>query len=137
MRGAAKAGYPIRVVMMPIIPGEGWQDIYTAFTRHLIETVPLQRLTIGGICSYKSARWLMENKLGLYNPISLNIDDKLKSQDGRARYMGSLRQEMYSFITSVVRNCRPDLELALCLEDKEYWQNTGLENNIGRCNCVL
>ena len=81
MRGAAKAGYPIRAVMMPIIPVEGWQDIYAAFTRHLIETVPLQWLTIGGICSYKSARWLMESKAGLYNPISVNIDGKIKSQD--------------------------------------------------------
>ena len=137
MRAAASAGYPIRAVMMPIIPVAGWQDIYAAFTRQLIETVPLQRLTIGGICSYKSARWLMESKSGLRNPISLNIDDKLKSQDGRARYSGSLRQQIYSVITSVVRRYRPELELALCLEEKELWQNTGLENNIGHCNCVL
>ena len=137
MRGAAKAGYPIRAVMMPIIPVTGWQDIYTAFTRHLIETVPLQRFTIGGICSYKSARWLMESKAGLRNPISLNIDDKLKSQDGRARYSGSLRQQIYSVITSVARRYRPELELALCLEEKALWQNAGLENNIGHCNCVL
>jgi spore photoproduct lyase len=137
MRSAANAGYPIRAVMMPIIPVVGWQDIYAAFTQRLIETVPMQRLTIGGICSYKSARRLMESKSGLQNPISLNIDDKIKSQDGRARYSGSLRQEMYFLITSVVRRYRPELELALCLEEKEFWQNIGLEKSIGHCNCVL
>ena len=79
----------------------------------------------------------MESKSGERNPISLNIDDKIKSQDGRARYNGSLRQEMYSLITSVVRRYQPELYLALCLEEKEFWQNTGLENNIGHCNCVL
>ena len=137
MRGAAEAGYPIRAVMMPIIPVEGWQDIYAAFTRRLIETVPLQRFTIGGICSYKVARWLMESKSGIRNTVSANIDDNQKSQDGRARYATSLRGEIYSLITSVVRSYRSDLELALCLEEKELWQKTGLENNIGHCNCVL
>ncbi len=58
MRRVASAGYPVRAVMMPVIPMEGWPEIYPAFTRHLVEAVPLQRLTIGGICSYKAARWL-------------------------------------------------------------------------------
>ena len=79
----------------------------------------------------------MESKSGLYNPISLNIDDKLKSQDGRARYSSALRQDMYSLLTSAARSYQPKLELALCLEEKELWQKTGLENNIGQCNCVL
>ena len=137
MRATAAAGYPIRAVMMPVIPVAGWQNIYAAFTQRLIETVPLQRLTIGGICSYKAARRLMESKSGLRNPISLNIDNKIKSQDGRARYSASLRQEIYSLITSVARLYQPELELALCLEEKELWHQTGLENSIGRCNCVL
>ena len=137
MRYAAKAGYLVRAVMMPIIPIEGWQDIYTTFTRNLIETVPLLRLTVGGICSYRAARGLMEIKSGLHNAVSLNLDNIMESQDGRARYSGSLRQEIYSLITSVVQKYRPGLELALCLEEKILWQKTGLENNIGRCNCVL
>lgn len=137
MRRAAASGYPVRAVMMPIIPIEGWQNIYATFTRRLIETVPLQRFTIGGICSYTSARVLMERKLGLNNNVSVNIDYKLKSLDGRARYSASLRQEIYSQIIAQVRNCQPDLELALCLEDKELWLRVGLEDNLGRCNCVL
>jgi spore photoproduct lyase len=136
MRRAATAGYPVRAVMMPIIPLDGWRGIYTDFTRHLIETVPLQRLTIGGICSYKAARSLMEKKAGAGNPVSLNLDEKIKSPDGRARYSGRLRQEIYSVISSAARSYRPGIELALCLEDREQWQEAGLENNIGQCNCV-
>ncbi|MBI4595998.1 MAG: hypothetical protein HY730_06420 [Candidatus Tectomicrobia bacterium] len=137
MRRVALAGYPIRAVMMPVIPVEGWQDIYSAFIRHLIETVPLRRLTIGGICSYKAARVLMESKLGLYNPVSVSIDSIIKSQDGRARYSESLRREIYSHVIQVARSLRPELEIALCLEDKELWQKTGVGNNLGRCNCIL
>ncbi|MBI2851525.1 MAG: hypothetical protein HYX84_00255 [Chloroflexi bacterium] len=62
MHRAASAGYPVRAVMMPIIPVDGWEDIYTEFTRHLLKTVPIQRLTLGGICIYRGARKLMEQK---------------------------------------------------------------------------
>jgi DNA repair photolyase len=137
MRRAASAGYPVRAVMMPIIPIEGWQEAYAAFTQRLMQTVPLQRLTLGGICSYKAARLLMERKLGIDNSVLININDKSNSPDGRARYSVSMRKEIYSHIVSVVRNIRPELELALCLEDKELWEQVGLENSLGRCNCVL
>jgi spore photoproduct lyase len=137
MRRAAIAGYPVRAVIMPIIPIKEWQDVYAAFTRHLVETVPLQRLTIGGICSYKAARVLMERKLGAHNPVSTNIDDKVKSLDGRTRYSARLRQDIYYHIIRVARSVRPEIEIALCLESKELWEKVGLENNLGRCNCVL
>src|SRR4030042_572295 len=137
MRRAASAGYPVRAVMMPIIPVSGWQEIYNAFTRHLIGTVPLKRLTLGGICSYKAARHLMEIKMGSNNSISFNMDDNVKSMDGRTRYSGLLRKEIYSLILGVAKKIKPELELALCLEDNELWQETGLESSLGRCNCVL
>jgi DNA repair photolyase len=134
----ASVGYPVRAVMMPIIPVEGWQDIYTKFTRRLLEAVPIQRLTLGGICTYRGARKLMERKIGSNNPISNNIEDApRKIGDGRARYSQTLRREAYSIIIKAVRRLRPELELALCLEERELWQTTGLERNIGRCNCVL
>lgn len=137
MRQMVSADYPVRAVMMPIIPIEGWQEAYAAFTQHLIETIPLQRLTLGGICSYKAARLLMERKLGINNPVSTNLDDKNKYLDGRARYSVSKRLEIYSNIIKVARDIRPELEIALCLEEKELWQKCGLENSLGRCNCVL
>jgi spore photoproduct lyase len=137
MRLGASAGYPVRAVMMPVIAIDGWQELYGSFTRRLLETIPLQRLTIGGICSYKAARRLMERKMGINNAISKSIDDDAISIDGRARYSVSLRQEMYSHIIKVACNICPDLEIALCLEDKELWEAIGIETQIGLCNCVL
>jgi len=137
MSRAASAGYPVRAVMMPIIPIGKWREAYAAFTRYLLETVPLRRLTIGGICSYKAARLLMERKLGINNPVSTHIDDVGNSPDGRDRYSTSMRQEIYSHIIEAARDVRPDLEIALCLEDRELWERVGLESRLGRCNCVL
>jgi DNA repair photolyase len=138
MRRVVSSGYPVRAVMMPIIPVEGWQGIYTTFTEHLVKTVPLQRLTLGGVCIYKGARSLMERKMGLDNTISAHIEDTYRGLgDGRARYPKALRSEVYSLMIETVRRIRPDLELALCLEESELWQRTGLEKHMGHCNCVL
>lgn len=136
MNKSALAGYPIRVVIMPIIPLKGWQDIYSKFVRRLVNTIPLQRLTLGGICSYKAARALMENKLGSDNTISINLE-RVGLPDGRSRYSTSLRDEMYKTIIKVAQELRPGLEVALCLEEDKLWKSNGLESNIGRCNCVL
>ncbi len=138
MRRVAERGYPVRAVMMPIIPVEGWEGIYAAFTRRLLEAVPIQRLTLGGVCIYRGARQIMEQKMGPGNVISTGIDqDSQAAGDGRARYPQTLRRGAYSLISQVARHIRPDLEIALCLEERALWQSTNLEGHMGRCNCVL
>ncbi len=138
MRRVAERGYPVRAIMMPIIPIDGWQDVYRAFTRRLLETVPIHRLTLGGICIYRSARDLMERKMGPRNLVSGHIDRAAPpAGDGRARYSRELRHEVYSLIIACARSLRPSLEIALCLEEEALWERTGLAGSMGRCNCRL
>ncbi len=137
MKLAAEKGYLVRAVIMPLIPVDGWPDYYADFTRRLIGEVPLQRLTIGGICIYKNALKLMEMKIGEDNPISKNISNSNRADDGRYRYSIKLREEMYTFIIKAARDLKPDIEVALCLEEPELWKATGLKSSMGRCNCVL
>ena len=47
MRRVAERSYRVRAIMMPIIPVAGWQDIYARFTEHLLQAVPIERLTLG------------------------------------------------------------------------------------------
>jgi spore photoproduct lyase len=138
MRKTASVGYPVRAVMMPMIPVENWREIYKDFVKQLLETVPIQRLTLGGICIYSGAKRLLDLKMGKDNAISNHIEyGSINKGDGRARYPRELRKSMYSIIVETARKMRPDLEIALCLEEESVWDNLGLENNIGRCNCVL
>jgi spore photoproduct lyase len=138
MRRVSECGYPVRAIMMPVIPIDGWQDLYSAFTKRLLETVPIQRLTLGGICIYRNAQDLMERKMGPRNVVSEHIDRaSLKAGDGRARYPRSLRHEVYSLIIQSARRLRPDIGIALCLEERELWESTGLIRNLGKCNCQL
>jgi spore photoproduct lyase len=80
----------------------------------------------------------MEKKMGVRNVVSQHIDAASpKAGDGRARYPRGLQRAVYSLIIERVRRLRPDLELALCLEEKALWESTGLVASIGRCNCRL
>ncbi len=137
MRRCAECGYPVRVVIMPIIPVHNWDTRYVDFIRRLLASVRIQRLTLGGICIYRGARSLMERKLGAKNEISRNIDERTTLEDGRARYAQSLRISMYDCLIRAAREAQPDLELALCLEEPSVWQAVNLDERLGHCNCVL
>ncbi len=137
MQQASEAGYPVRAVLMPIIPVENWREKYARFIEELLSTVPLARLTMGGICSYKGATRLMEQKLGKSNLISENFVSDTESSDGRRRYPFELRVEMYRYLIETARRVQPDLELALCLEEPLVWEALDLAASRGRCNCVL
>ena len=138
MRQCARAGYPVRAVLMPIIPVADWQETYGRFLVTLLESVPLSRITLGSICSYPQAQRLMELKLGKRNAISTLLDPATaKSDDGRLRFGSSLREEVYRYLVELIRRQRPDLEIGLCLEDEAMFTALGLQGNVGRCNCVL
>ena len=105
MAAAAAAGYPVRAVIMPLIPVEGWEEKYDEFVRHLVLRVPLQRLTFGGICSYSTARNLLARRVGKDNEISRHLAAKAQG-DGRGRYARALRESMYLQLARSAREVR-------------------------------
>jgi DNA repair photolyase len=137
MKKCAAAGYPVRAVIMPVIPVDNWEMIYGRFMKMLVGEIPIERITIGGICIYKNARSLMENRIGADNCISEDIDEAAASEDGRARYCSETRRKMYDLISKTARETNPGTRIALCLEEPHIWEELGLANNLGRCNCVL
>lgn len=138
MERCARAGFPVRAVIMPIVPVEGWEGLYAEFLEELVRRAPLQRLTLGGICIYAQARSLMEMKIGHDNVISRHLERSGRTlRDGRERYSPDLRARMYAHLAGVARRIRPDLEPALCLEEENVWRSAGLSSALGRCNCVL
>jgi DNA repair photolyase len=137
MKRCARAGYPVRAVVMPIIPVPGWEETYAAFLAGLLAEVPLQRITLGGICSYRAARRLMERRLGRPSAVSRAFDPAGPSPDGRLRYPAHVRVALYRHLMGVIRRGAPGLGVGLCLEDRSVFGSLGLADAIGRCNCVL
>jgi len=136
MRKCAGAGYPLRAVIMPIVPVEGWQRIYTRFLENLLKLVPLSRITLGQICSYSGALQLTERKLGKDNPISKMLQ-KGKSKDDRIRFPIKLRIEVYKYLVDKIRKLQPQLQIGLCMEETDTFKALEMKNSIGCCNCVL
>ena len=138
MEAAAQAGYPVRAVVMPIIPISGWETIYREFLTDLLSRVRLQRITLGSICSYPQAMRLTEQKLGRENPISAQLD-RHRSQvpDGRARFPRELREEVYRHLLRAIRPKDEEVEVGLCLEDPSMFASLDMGDSVGRCNCVL
>lgn len=137
MKKCSERGYPVRAVIMPLIPAGDWKKNYSNFIEYLIDAVLLDRLTLGGICIYKNAKRLMEQKIGRSNEISKRIDNETALKDGRARYSQLLRIEMYKHLITAAKKVRQDINIALCLEENGVWEALSIEENIGRCNCVL
>jgi len=138
MRKCAEAGYPIRVMLMPIIPIPNWQEHYDAFLEELLTQVRLDRITLDGVCSYGPALQIMEAKLGKDNLISrsLTVLDNTPG-DGRTRYPLEMRAGIYRHLRETIRRFQPDLTCALCMEDVALARDLGVAENIGRCNCIL
>ena len=136
MRKCADVGFQIRAVIMPIIPIEGWQSIYTHFLENLLLKIPLACITLGQICSYSGALYLTERKLGKNNPIS-NMLEKGKSKDGRIRFPMSVRIEIYRNLIDTIRKLKPQMQIGLCMEEGDTFEALDMESSIGSCNCVL
>jgi spore photoproduct lyase len=136
MKKCSEAGFPIRAVVMPIIPVENWRVIYSRFLTYLLSTIKLERITLGQICSYSTALQLTNQKLGRDNPIATRLHDA-KSRDGRLRFPMQLRTAVYGHLIEIVKEVQPDLQIALCLEEERVFDALHMNSSIGRCNCVL
>jgi spore photoproduct lyase len=141
MQACAAAGYPVRAVIMPILPVPDWPNIYRRFLEEVVTAAPLSRLTLGGVCIYPSARRLMERKIGPANIISDRLGQVPRSAgrttDGRQRFPLDDRVAAYRQLIDAVRSHRPDLPIGLCLEERAVFDALGMSSAIGCCNCVL
>lgn len=136
MRRCAAAGYSLRAVLMPMVPVADWQDIYARFVEELLTSVPLQRITLGQICSYSGALTLMEAKLGKENPIS-RLLERRKTADGRVRFPLAERVQVCRHLIHCIHRIQPGLDISLCLEERRTFEALDLQGAIGCCNCVM
>lgn len=138
MHRSVAAGYPVRAVVMPIIPVENWRDIYADFLTHLLQSVPLDRITLGGTCIYQPALQLVQLKLGPANDISRHLTPPDKQRgDGRSRYAQPQRIDIYRHLIQTIRNLQPNLQIGLCLEHVSVFESLNMTPAIGQCNCLL
>ncbi|MEW6236279.1 MAG: hypothetical protein AB1656_12910, partial [Candidatus Omnitrophota bacterium] len=118
------------------IPIDHWQEVYEQFITELLKKINLQRITLGGICSYKTAQSLMNQKISPNNSIQRNLS-RHPSEDGRMRYSPEMRIKIYSALIAAIRSQKPDLTISLCMENMDVVKAVNLLCNLGKCVCPL
>jgi len=134
-RRCQEAGYPVRFVIMPILPVEGWRRQYAELVEAIFAMARPERITLGGICSYRTALGLTARALGADNLIARHIDRR-PSPDGRLRFPRQLRAQLYRQIIGEIRRRDPQMPIGLCLEEPELWRAAGLDLARATCNCI-
>jgi len=134
-RRCQQAGYPVRFLIMPILPVPGWRGHYAQLVEAIFAAARPQRITLGGICSYATALRLTAAALGRDNLIARHVA-ATPSPDGRRRFPRELRAQLYRHVIRAVRRRAPDTPIALCLEEPEVWRACGLDPATPACNCV-
>ena len=139
-RRAADAGYEVRFVFMPMVPVEGWREAYAEAVRKMLGAVRPSRITLGGICMYRSALNAMKSRPdatpGLLAPILDNLQPPAFPRD-RFRYVPQVRRELYSHMLRCISEVDPTVPVSLCLETPEVWREVRLDPSDSRCNCLL
>jgi hypothetical protein len=57
--------------------------------------------------------------------------------DGRSRYSHHQRIEIYHFMVQTIKRIQPKLQIGLCLEHTSVFEDLGMKQTIGQCNCLL
>jgi spore photoproduct lyase len=138
-RRAAEAGYEVRFIFMPLIPVPGWQAAYAEALANALNAVRPTRLTLGGICMYRSALNAMVSRDDVAReslaPILDNLQPPAFPRD-RYRFRPEARQELYSHLIDRARAVEPSLPISLCLETPDLWRAVGLDPAQAKCNCL-
>jgi spore photoproduct lyase len=108
----AHAGYPVRAVIMPVIPCAGWQELYGDFVRDLVSKLPLQRLSVGGICMSPAALSSLQRTKGEENDISMALMKGHRFSQGRVWYTQELSQTVQRLIVESAHSVNSDLHIA-------------------------
>jgi spore photoproduct lyase len=142
-RRAADVGYEVRFIFMPMIPVEGWREAYAEAVGEALRAVRPSRITLGGICMYRSALNAMKRRLvergeewdgGILGSVSENPSVPFL---GRYRFREDVRTEMYAHMLARIREVDPSIPVSLCLETPEVWASVGLRPEEAPCNCLL
>jgi spore photoproduct lyase len=147
-RRAADAGYEVRFIFMPMVPVAGWREVYADAVRKTVRIVRPSRVTLGGICMYRSAlnamRRRTEKGTEAFSPtagenasVPFSALQPPAFAGDRYRYRPEVRLELYAHMLACIREADASVPVSLCLETPEVWGSVGLRPEEAPCNCLL
>jgi len=156
-RRAQEAGYPVRVLLDPIVLLPGWQRMYADMIGRIFTEIAPQRITLGTLRFkeqfYKNREALvgqeeaglrllteMKQMVPMLPPMEVPTGKRgkdgrpqMKTSVGKYSYPEAIRVEIFRFAISEIRKHFAG-PVALCKETVDIWRGVGLDP--GRCACV-
>jgi len=114
-----------------------------------LRVVRPSRITLGGICMYRSALNAMKRRLaengteGFSGDVTENPSVPFSALQppafphDRYRFRPDVRVALYTHMLACIREADPSIPVSLCLETPEVWDSVGLRPEDAPCNCLL
>lgn len=149
-RKVEKAGYRLRLRIDPIVPVEGWQDMYAKAIRKIFRTIKPERVTLGTL-RFEERYWtirkhlvsqallpLMDRMRPMFRPKQFtNGKGKTITTSGKYSFTARQRVEIFKFAIEEIRKHSPETTIALCKESLAVWRAVQLKPSRCRCVCQL
>ncbi|HOZ49182.1 MAG TPA: hypothetical protein PLO37_21410 [Candidatus Hydrogenedentes bacterium] len=129
-----QAGYEVRIRIDPIIPLEGWCEMYEPLLERIESEMDVEglRFTLGTIRHNPGLRECASERGREWKVFSQA--NSREASDLRYRLPVALRREAYGWF---LERLPGQATVALCKETEEVWGHLGLDSRNPRCNCAL
>ncbi len=133
-RRCQDAGYEVRARIDPVIPLEGWRELYKPLVGEIVARLKTDglRVTIGNIRYFRGLPASAKQKgadMAVFG-VPMNFDPT----DGRMRVPPPLRMEMHRWFRE---QFPPNVGVYPCKEPPDVWRSLGLDPTKPKCNCAL
>jgi len=123
------AGYTIRIRLDPLVPVENWKEEYTEIIDYLFEHLIPERITLGSLRGLQST---------INNSKDRSWVDYLNESSNWGKKINfKTRLQMYKTFISYLKSKYKFVDIGLCKETKEMWENLGMNFENIKCNCIL
>ena len=126
-----KGGYQVRIRIDPIVPIEGWKNIYLELVDDIFSSFYPERITLGSLRGLQSTINNCKDKTWvkyLSNKRGSNWGKKIEDE---------LRMNIYSTIIGHLESRYSYDSVALCKETVSMWGNIHKDYKLIKCNCIL
>jgi spore photoproduct lyase len=119
---AADAGYFIGFHFDPLVDFPGWEDEYRDTVRMIFDFVDPGRIVWVSLGTFRCPPGLMRIIDRRYPDSVLISGESFPGDDGKLRYLKSIRVEMYAHMVRWLKEADPDLFVYLCMERHDVWE---------------
>jgi len=144
------AGYRVRIRLDPIVPIDGWPEMYARAIDDIFRTIAPERITLGTLRFeaqfYRARRRIVSDALlkQMANMKPMFRDKKFtvpkgnkmvtRTKSGKYSFSEKERTDIFGFAIGEIRKHSKKIPIALCKESAGVWNALGLD--LSRCKCV-